>query len=400
MKKIAIVGGGAGGMIAANTLAQKLSSEMRNGSVSITIFDGSGVSEFQPGYLGVAFRGKQPGSIQKPFHSLTAQGIRHVQENCSKVDIAGRTIETEKSKEKYDFDTVIIASGCQPDRDQIPGLAEANNDFHTNAERSAELYRKISEFKGGRIVVGIAGLPYKCPPSPNESAFLLDEFFTRRGIRDKVKITFITPFLRAYSAQPINDVIEPLLEQRNVEITTGYNLDFVDPERKELISLEGEKIGYDTLILVPPHKSADFLKGADYADEDGWAIADKRNLHLKDYDDAFAIGDTTNIPISKAGVEAHLEAITVASNIANDVQDVGERYRFTGRLQCSMETAYHQATFVIGTYEKPIQKIKPSTFNFLEKKAMEKIYWPSLKGGFEWLFKHHFGEDYYQKISS
>ncbi|MEM0159112.1 MAG: FAD/NAD(P)-binding oxidoreductase, partial [Thermoplasmataceae archaeon] len=238
--------------------------------------------------------------------------------------------------------------------------------------------------------------PYKCPPSPNESAFMLDEFFTKAGKRSKVSITYLTPYLRLYSAEAINEVIEPIYRKRNIASLTGFNVESVDPDRKEVISMEGDRVKYDALFLVPPHTGSDVVKGEEYADDDGWIKTDKWDLHIKDYDYAFAIGDGTNLPISKAGVEAHLEAVVVSGNIINSISGTSDRYLFTGRLQCSMETGYRQATFVIGTYEKPVEKIYPSFKNYMEKKFMERIYWASLVGKYEWLFKWHFGEDYYK----
>lgn len=399
MNNIAIVGGGAGGLILASKLAKELHDDLKNGKVSITIFDGAVYHEFQPGYLGIAFRGESTAGMIRPLKELIYPGIKLVAENCSIINLDSRYVITGLSNERYDFDTIVVSTGCVTDSAQIPGLAEANHDFHTNAARSADLYQRLSKFESGRIVVGIAGLPYKCPPSPNEGAFMLDEFFTKRGKRDKVEITFLTPYLRAYSAEPISEIITPLYEERNINVVTGYNLDSVDAEKKELISLEGDVVQYDELILVPPHKTVEVIKKSDFADDDGWIITDKRDMHIKDYDYAFSIGDNTNIPISKAGVEAHLQAIVVANNIIEDLIGGADKYLFTGRMQCSMETGYHQATFVVGTYDRPVEKKYPSTLNYLEKKFMERIYWASLKGGYEWLFEMHFGNDYYKKIA-
>ncbi len=398
--KICVVGGGAGGLIFANTLAKEMASEVRSGELDIKIFDGLPYNEFQPGYLAVAFRGRNPESLRRRTESLVREGVELVPEFCSNVDIANRYLETQKSGKRYEFDKIVIATGSSPDYSAIPGLREANQDYHSSARASAEIYRTISNVKSGRMVTGIAGLPYKCPPSPNESAFMLDEFFYRRKLRKNVKITFITPFLRAYSSETVNEVIEPLFKERDIEVVTGFNLDSVDPDSKTLESMEGESMKYDKLMLVPPHTGVRVFKGTDYADDDGWVLTDKKDLHVKDYDYAFAVGDATNIPISKAGVEAHLESIVVAKNVMAEMRGDSERYEFTGRLQCSMETGFHQATFVIGTYDKPIKKIQPSFKNYLEKKFMEKVYWSSLQGGFEWLFKWHFGEDYYREVES
>lgn len=399
MKNIAVIGGGAGGLIFANTVAKEMSDEIKSGKLKIRIFDGSVYHEFQPGYLGVAFRGRNPASIRRYVSTLVLPGIDLIPENCSKVDIDNRFVITEKTSRKFEFDEVVIATGSRPDYSQISGLSEVNHDFHSSAKASSNTYDRLQKIKWGRVVTGIAGVPYKCPPSPNEAAFMLDEFFVKRKLRSDVKITFITPFLRGYSNETVNSVIEPLYKERNVEIITGFNLESVDAEKELLVSMEGDKVPFDTLMLVPPHTGAQVFKGEEYADSDGWVKTDKYDLHVTDHDYAFAIGDATSLPISKAGVEAHLEAIVVAKNMMSEMKGSSEKYEFTGRLQCSMETGFHQATFVIGTYEKPIERIQPSFYNYMQKKLMERIYWSSLKGGYEWLFKWHFGEDYYRKTS-
>ncbi len=397
MKNIAIIGSGAGGLITSSKLAKDLSKEIKNGEVTITLFDKKREQEFQPGYLEVAFRGTDPSKIRRPVKKLVSTGVKMVYDNVEKVDLADRYVKTEGSSEKINYDYIIISTGSSPDYEQIDGLKQANMDFHTDAYNASLIYNRISSIKSGKIVVGIGGLPYKCPPSPNESAFMLDEYFRKRGMRDDVEIVYITPFTRIYSAESINEVIEPMYERRDIESITAFNTDTVDAEKKELTSLEGETLKYDYLFLTPPHKPAGFLKGSEMSDEDGWVKVDKKDLHITTYDNGFAIGDTTNIPISKAGVEAHLEGIVVANNIAAEITGTEQKIKFTGRTQCSMETGFHKATFVVGTYDRPVEKIEPSTMNYMEKKAMEKIYWGSLHGHYEWLFKYHFKKDYFEK---
>jgi sulfide:quinone oxidoreductase len=398
LKKIIVIGAGTGGAIVANTLARNLKKEIKKGQVQVAVLCGAKIHEFQPEYLGVAFRGSNKIAIQRPIKSLLHPTVELINENCSKIDLANRFATREKTNERVDFDYVVIAVGCIPDPSQIPGLAEANLNFHTNAQQSSIVYDHITKFKGGKIVTGIAGLPYKCPPSPNESTFLLHEFFTKKGIRDKVKLSFITPYLRPYPAEPISEVIEPLYKERNIETMLGFNVDSVDPVKKKVFSMEGEEVTYDELFLVPPHTTPDVIRKAEFSDDDGWVVTDKRDLHVKDYGYAFAIGDNTNLSISKAGVEAHLEGIVVANNISAEIKGISERYLFTGRFQCTMETGFHKATFVVGTYEKPVKKIYPSFSNYIKKRIMSKIYWKAELGKWEWLFKLNFGKDYYDVV--
>lgn len=393
-----IVGAGTGGTITANRLANNLKREIKREEVQVIVFDGSKFHEFQPEYLGIAFRGYEKNAIRRPIESLLHHSIKFINKNCSKIDITNKYVTLENSDQKFDFDYIVIAIGCIPDPDQIPGLAEANLDFHTSAKKSSVIFDRISKFKAGKIVTGIAGLPYKCPPSPNESTFLLHEFFTKKGIRKEVSLGFITPYLRVYPVETISEIIEPLYRQRNIEVNLGFNVDSVDPVKKKVFSMEGESVSYDELFLVPPHATPKMIKTAEFSDSDGWIIANKQDLHIKDYDYAFAIGDNTNLPISKAGVEAHLEGIVVANNISAEIKGSHKRFLFTGRFQCTMETGFHRATFVVGTYEKPVKKIQPSITNYLKKKVMSKIYWNAEVGKCEWLFRLNFGKDYYDVI--
>ena len=117
----------------------------------------------------------------------------------------------------------------------------------------------LEEFTSGHIVVGVAGVPHKCPPSPNEAAFLLDDYLRKRGVRDQVKITYVTPYPRPYPAEPMSKVVEPLFKERGIEVVTFFNVESVDPTKKEMYSLEGESQSYDLLIMVPPHRGADVI---------------------------------------------------------------------------------------------------------------------------------------------
>ncbi len=92
----------------------------------------------------------------------------------------------------------------------------------------------------------------------------------------------------------------------------------------------------------------------------------------------------------------YLQGIVVAENIRNDIVGSGVKAHFTGRTQCSMETGYGKATFVIGTYTKPVLKLAPSKDKYLMKKMMKAMYWDAILGRTESIFKAYFGEDYIQ----
>ena len=155
MKKIAIIGNGVGGLITSSKLAKDLAKEIKSGEVSIMLFDKKTEQEFQPGNLDVAFRGTDPSKMRRPVEKLVYDGVKIIHDNCEKVDLPNRYLKTEGNDEKIDFDYIIISTGSSPDYDQIPGLRDANMDFHTNAYTSSLIYQKILKIKSAGLCGGV-----------------------------------------------------------------------------------------------------------------------------------------------------------------------------------------------------------------------------------------------------
>ena len=211
-------------------------------------------------------------------------------------------------------------------------------------------------------------------------------------MRDRVEITFLTPYPHAYPAKPIAEVVEPLLERRGIAVNTFFNLESVDPVKKRVYSLEGEEVGYDMLIAIPPHRGSRLAVRSEIGDRDGWINADKHTMSIDGYDEVFAIGDATNIPISKSGVVAHLQAGVVAHNIVSEIIGHDGKKAFNGRINCPLEVGGGRALFVAGTYEKPPKPMKPTRIRYLMKKSFATIYWYMLTGRLEPLFNLYFRE--------
>ena len=240
--------------------------------------------------------------------------------------------------------------------------------------------------------MAIAGTPHKCPPSPNEAAFMLDEFFRKRGIRDKAKIKFLTPYPRPYPAEKISKVVEPMFQERGIEVTTFFNVDSVDPDAKKIYSLEGEAFDYDMLIAVPPHHGADVVINSRIGDQDGYVPTDKGTMKVVGQDGVYCIGDATNIPVSKSGVVAHLQSVVVAHNIVSEVEKSKDLLEYNGRINCPMEVGHHRAIFVSATYTSPPVDQTPSLVKYYMKRSFAMIYWRALGGSLERIFDVFFGK--------
>lgn len=397
MKRIVIIGGGTGGTILANALSNKLRKDIERGQVEITVFESSDAHIYQPGNIDIAFRGADPEAFKRPPSKLLNRGVKLIQRPAKNIDLNNRTVAYDEKQMSYDY--LVVATGSVAAPETVPGLAEAALIFHRSQEEARKVWQTLSTIKRGRIVI-LTAIPHKCPPSPVEAAFLTDELMRKRGVRREVDIVFATPYTRAYPAKNIADVVEPEMERRGISIQTIFNVDRVDPAVRRVYSLEGEELSYDLLIVVPPHRGADLVLNSGIGVDEGWIPTDRHTLNIKGYDDAYAIGDATDIPISKSGVVAHLEAVTAAESIASQINGTGRIYLYNGRINCPLELGGRRAIFVSGTYTREPERQSPSLTKYLMKRIFNKLYWTMLGGALEPMIGAYLGKPYEIKVKT
>ncbi|HEU4740116.1 MAG TPA: FAD/NAD(P)-binding oxidoreductase [Meiothermus sp.] len=371
MKQILVLGGGTGGTLIANLLAKKLKDE-----AEITLVSASSRHLYQPGWLYVPFGWQDPRSLSRSLKSLLNKRIRLEIGKVCRLDPQAQAV-TLAGGNTLHYDYLVIATGSRVTPQDVPGLAEGAHHFYTE-EAAWKLHAALEEWQGGRIIVGVGGLPHKCPVAPLEFTFLLEEYLTRRGLRDKTEITYTYPINRVFSIESVAEIAEPLLKERGVGIETFFNLESVDPEKKLAISLEGSELPYDLLVMIPPHRGAKFLEGSPIADAQGWVYTDRTTLQVKDHPNIYALGDTTNLPISKAGSTAHFEAPVIAERIAAEIQGraVDPKHAlYNGKVTCFLEAGYEKASILAFDYDNPPKPPAPSWLYHYEKMAFNKAYW-------------------------
>ena len=391
MQRVVVVGSGDGGTFTANLLASALRDEIHGGLVSVQLVGEHLKHPFQPGNLDVAFKGASPDKYVKDETELIRKEVEFVKDPAVNIDLKARSVTT-KSGRTLPYNYLVIATGAVADPSKIPGLAEGSMNFHTGPEDSQRIWESLQTFNGGTVIVAIAGTPHKCPPSPNEAAFMLDEFFRKRGIRDRVTIKFLTPYPRPYPAEKISRVVEPMFQEKGIEVSTFFNMDSVDPVNKKVNSLEGEEFHYDLLIAVPPHRGADVIINSGIGDQDGYVPTDRGTMRVTGQQGAYAIGDATNIPVSKSGVVAHLQSVVVAHNIVAEINGSHDMLEYNGRINCPMEVGQHKAIFVSATYASPPTDQTPSMVKYIMKRSFAMIYWRALNGSLERIFDVFFGQ--------
>jgi len=228
-------------------------------------------------------------------------------------------------------------------------------------------------------------MPYKCPPAPLEVSFLMEAELRQRHLRDKSEIHFCSPIGRAFTIESVSEMATPVLEQKGIELHTFFNVETIDKERKVLQSLEGEELPYDLLILVPPHKGAKFLIESGLAPAPGgWLPTDRHTLLVGGRTNVYALGDATDLPLSKAGSTAHFEAPIVAERVAAAVQGrkpQAKHANYEGNVMCFFEIGDGKGTLLRFDYEHPPKPPKPNRIWHLGKVMFNKAYWMTVPKG-------------------
>ena len=315
-KKVVIVGAGAGGGLAASRVRKMVP----EGEAEITVIDKTGRTDFQPSYTLVALGNRDPSQISVRMDRFAKTGIRSIKGEVTGVDVRNRTVSV--GTEKISYDTLILSPGVKFDGKSFSGYDSAYHFW--DMENSMALRKKLSAFRGGKIVLGVTTQMYKCPPVPWEMAMMLDEYFRAKGLRDKVEITVAhwTKKPMAMFGPVISGPVTGWLEEKGVNSINGFKLASIDGEGQKLVGESGESVDYDLAIVAPPHRTPDFISGnSDLASRNGWLDSNTKNFRNRGYDDVYAIGDAIapSIGIGMAGVFAHFQADTAASYVAGDI---------------------------------------------------------------------------------
>jgi sulfide:quinone oxidoreductase len=383
MHRILILGGGVGGTLTANLLIKSLRRQVKAGEVTITVVDQTGQHTYQPGFMYIAMGGERADRLHRPERGLLDARVNLLVGEVVKIDEPAQTVHL-AGGERVGYDYLVLATGSRIVPEEIAHFDTDAHHFYT-AEAALQLRHALDAFGGGTIVIGIAGMPYKCPPAPLEVAFLIESELRERGLREKTQMHFCSPIGRAFTIESVSAMATPVLERKGIELHTFFNVETIDPERKVVQSLEGEELAYDLLILVPPHRGAQVLIDSGLAPAPGgWLPTDRATLLVGDRPNVYALGDATDLPLSKAGSTAHFEAPVVVERIVAAVEGRHVEPRkgnYLGKVMCFFEIGDGKGTLLQFDYEHPPKPPTPNRLWHLGKIVFNKTYWHTVPKG-------------------
>jgi sulfide:quinone oxidoreductase len=394
VKNVVILGGGTAGTMVANKLHKKLKREEWH----ITIVDQDNKHLYQPGLLLLPFKVYEPEQLVKERDHFFPSGITFLQAEIDHVDADANEI-TLRDKRTLSYDFLVIATGTTPRPDQTAGMDDPKVwrksvfDFFT-LEGSTALRDALEKWEGGSLVVQICEMPIKCPVAPLEFAFLADAYFEKKNMRDKVKITYVTPLEGAFTKPVCSKQLGYMLTEREIQLEPDFMIDRIDPETKIMYSMDEREIPFDLLVTIPVNMGADFIARSNLGDELNYVPVDKGTFLSKKHRNIFALGDASDIPASKAGSVAHFAIELFSENFINYVNNKEMTHIFDGHANCFIESGNGKGLLIDFNYITeplkgkfplpvvgPFPLLKESRINHLGKLAFRWIYWNLLIKG-------------------
>jgi sulfide:quinone oxidoreductase len=357
-KTAIVLGGGVGGLVAANRLRSALPPRHR-----VVLIDRAAHHVFQPSLLWLAVGDREPERIQRPLDRLRRKGIEVLTSEISEIDATTRTIRADGHE--LAGDALIVSLGADFAPDAISGLASAGHNLYT-IEGATALRDTLEALRAGRIVVLTATPAYKCPAAPYEAAMLIEAALRRRGIRNDVTLDLFAaePGPMGVAGPQVSASVRQMVESKGIGYHPQHQVSAVDAAAHRLTFANGATAEFELLVYVPPHRAPAVVQKAGLIGETGWIPVDRNTFETR-FPGVYAVGDVTTVPLSmgkplpKAGVFAHGEAEVVAANVAHAWTGHGAQRTFDGDGQCFLETGDGRAGLGAGNfYGEPAPKVK------------------------------------------
>ncbi len=395
MKQLVILGAGTAGTMMANKLRGSLDKE----EWSITIVDQFKTHYYQPGFLFIPFGIYNKEDVIKPKSDFIPSGVNMIYSAIDRIEGESNKVYLDGGQVLH-YDYLIIATGTKTFPGETPGLQDKLwhkeiFDFYT-VEGAVALQKFIKGWEGGKLVMAITELPYKCPVAPLEFVFLADAYFTQLGMRDKVDITYVTPMPGAFTKPVATKMLSELLAEKNIKVIPDFYIERVDNETKKLVSYDELEIDFDVLTVVPVNMGDEMIERSGLGDDMNFVPTDKHTLQSQKYENIFVLGDASNIPTSKAGSVAHFAAEILFENLMSAIEGRPLHAKFDGHANCYIETGYGKGALIDFNYDTeplpgtfplpgigPFGLLKNTKINHYGKVMFRWIYWHILLKGKE-----------------
>ncbi len=352
--RVVVLGAGFGGL----ELTTRLSDEFGD-EVDVVLIDQSDGFIFGFSKLDVMFGRTLPSAVRHPYRDFVKPGVQFVQATIRSIDPANKRVDTDAGT--FSGDVLVVALGADLHPEATPGLIEGGHEFYT-VEGAFALRDVLSSFAGGHVIVAVTSTPFKCPPAPSETALMMHDYLTARGLRDRSEVSLVMPLpVPIPPSPPASEALLVAFAERNINWCPQRMVSELDAGRNVAVLRDGSEMPYDLFLGVPVHRAPAVVEKSGMT-VDGWIPVNPLTLETA-FPDVYAVGDVTSVGTPKAGVFAEGQAAVVADRLGARIRGDDESSHYGGHGACYLEFGDDQVarvdvTFVsgqppTGTFEAP-----------------------------------------------
>jgi sulfide:quinone oxidoreductase len=356
--RVLVLGAGFGGLELSVSLSEALGD-----SVQVVLIDRAEGFVFGFSKLDVMFGRTERQAVFHPYDTFVKPGVRFVRAAITHIDPVARRVETDAGS--FEGDVLVVALGADLDPAATPGLVEAGHEFYT-VEGAFALRDVLSGFKGGRVLVGVTSTPFKCPPAPSETALLVHDYLTDRGLRERSQISLVMPLPLPIPPSPeASASLLSAFASRGIDWLPNQLIEELDATSRVARLADGTELGFDLFLAVPHHHAPQVVVESGLT-VDGWIPVDPRTLETA-HPGVFALGDVTSVGTPKAGVFSERQGRVVAERLIATARGDESTSTYDGYGMCYLEfggdeVARVEVTFASGaaprgTYSSPSSQL-------------------------------------------
>lgn len=391
--RILIIGGGIGGTMTANHLVTKLYPEIRAGKVQVTMLSNSPWHYYKPAFMYVAFNSFFRDELRRPQRGLLRPEVDFQLEEVERFDFPGNKVQC-RSGRNFGYDHLVISTGCIPSPERIEGLKEAGDHFYQHAP-ARQLADKLARIEKGRVFITVTfpkthNVPHQCGIAPIETTLMLDDLLRKRGVRDKVEIVYTYPTVSQllrnclFLQKDTCEVLPTIFEQRGIHFQRGFTLERVDPDAKVAYSTEGREENFDILMATPPIRAVPAVRESGVsqaADDEGWLPTDHETMKVRGLENVYVLGDTVDLPVSKAGGSCHSQSPVVVNNLASEIRFGRTCDAYDGKVVAIAQMGLEDGMPLWYDYRTDVKPTPPNKLGGLMRKGFNRgIYWSVARG--------------------
>lgn len=315
MAKVLILGGGFGGVVAAERLAEQLGDEHQ-----ITLVSRSRNFVFYPALVRLAFGKCERKDVSFDLrHTMLNRRVNFVEAEVAHIDPFERKVNIAHGEVegKLPYDYLIFALGRRLATERITGFYEHAHHL-LNVDKAIKFGKAIEQFHEGRAVFGQC-VGARLPVPIYETAFALSRLFEERGERDRIRITIVSPDTVESDLGDIGAALalKKALDAHEIETLSDFRIGSLT--QNLATATNGDVVNFDLLMLIPPFRGSSAAHYMGVTDDEGYINVDW-TMRVSGHERIYAVGDCVSFTGPKMGHMAVRQAEVAATNLAAEIE--------------------------------------------------------------------------------